>query len=116
MRACQVIHDFLAHFLLRRSFQGVGEEIAHPKDSSASRSLSMESSGKGAGPTGMIKHRQTGEYYKGNGQWTIDRAEAMQFDNLSVVVNEARAHSLEDCCEFVVEVAGQVGFRILLPL
>ena len=77
----------------------------------------MESSGKGAGPLkGMIRHRETEQYYKGKGQWTADPHEAMQFENISAVVTEAKRANLENSCEFVVELNGQIGFRVLLPL
>ena len=76
----------------------------------------MESSGAGNGPKGMIRHRETGQYYRGEGEWTVDPREAMQFENLSLVVTEARYHGLEGCAEFVVELDGKIGFRVLLPL
>ena len=76
----------------------------------------MEGSGTGASPKGMIRHRETEKYYKGKGQWTSDKAEAMEFESLSSVVTEARKYGLEHSCEFVVELDGQVGFRVLLPL
>jgi hypothetical protein len=75
----------------------------------------MESSGAGK-PKGMIRHRETGQYYRGEGKWTLNRHEAMQFDNLSLAVTEAQRHGLEDCAEFVVELNGKIGFRVLLPL
>jgi hypothetical protein len=65
---------------------------------------------------GMIRHRQTELYYKGDGTWTADSREAMQFENLSNVVSEAQKFGLGDCCEFVVELDGQIGFRVRLPL
>ena len=64
----------------------------------------------------MIRHRETGQYYQGAGQWTADTRQAMQFENLSDVVSEARKAGIETCSEFVVEVDGQIGLRILLPL
>lgn len=64
----------------------------------------------------MIRHRQTGQYYKGEGQWTSNVSQAMQFEHLSHVVSEAQKFGLEQCSEFVVEVNGQIGFRVLLPL
>ena len=76
----------------------------------------MESSGTAENPHGMIKHREKEQYYKGNGQWTADKSQAMQFENLSSVVSEAQRYGLGDTCEFVVEVHGQIGFRVLLPL
>ena len=77
----------------------------------------MEKQGEGFGPVkGMIRHRETAQYYKGEGQWTAEASQAMQFDNLSKVVSEAQKFGLEGCCEFVVEVNGHIGFRVLLPL
>jgi hypothetical protein len=77
----------------------------------------VETSGMGLGPIkGMIRHRETGQYYKGEGQWTPDAGQAMKFENLSNVVSEAQKFGLENCSEFVVEVGGKIGFRVLLPL
>ncbi|HZR18306.1 MAG TPA: hypothetical protein VFE51_13520 [Verrucomicrobiae bacterium] len=77
----------------------------------------MESSGTGSGPVkGTIRHRETEEYYKGEGQWTKDPREAKQFETLTQVVSEAQRFGLKGSCEFVVEVGGQIGFRVLLPL
>ena len=77
----------------------------------------METPGNDQGTTkGMIRHRQTEQYYKGDGRWTTDASEAMQFENLSNVVSEAQKFGLGDCCEFVVELDGQIGFRVRLPL
>lgn len=64
----------------------------------------------------MIRHRKTGQYYKGEGRWTSDASQAMQFENISNVVSEAKQFGLEGCSEFVVELNGQIGFRVLLPL
>lgn len=76
----------------------------------------MESLGRDTSPKGMIRNRETEQYYKGEGQWTSDKSQAMQFDNLSNVVGEAKKYGLTTSCEFVVEIDGQVGFRVLLPL
>jgi hypothetical protein len=77
----------------------------------------MENPGTGIGPVkGMIRHRETEQYYQGEGQWTKDPREAMQFQTLSEVMSEAQRFSLKGSCEFVVEVGGQIGFRALLPL
>ena len=64
----------------------------------------------------MIRHRETGQYYKGEGQWTADVSQARQFENLSDVVHEAQKFGFERCSEFVVEVGGKIGFRVQLPL
>ncbi len=64
----------------------------------------------------MIRNRETGKYYKGEGQWTSDSSHALHFENLSQVVSEAQKFGLEGCSEFVVELNGQIGFRVLLPL
>jgi hypothetical protein len=77
--------------------------------------LKVENSWTGSSPIkGMIKHRETGHYYKGEGQWTPVAGQAMQFENLSDVVNEARKFGFEGISEFVVEVGGKIGFRVLL--
>jgi hypothetical protein len=77
----------------------------------------MESPGTDKGPIkGMIRHRETEQFYQGNGKWTADLHQAMQFENLAEVVEEAKRHNLNHCCEFVVQVNGQIGFRVLLPL
>ena len=77
----------------------------------------METTGEGFGPVkGLIRNRETGQYYKGEGQWTSDAKQAMQFDQLSRVVAEAQRFGLEGTCEFIVELDGQIGFRVLLPL
>ena len=71
----------------------------------------------GSGPIkGMIRHRETGQYYKGEGKWTPESSRAKQFENLSEVVSEAQKYGLEHSIEFVVEVGGKIGFRIRLPL
>ena len=64
----------------------------------------------------MIRHRETEKYYQGNGNWTSEMKEAMQFENLTQVVSEVQKFCLKGSCEFVVEVGGQIGFRVLLPL
>ena len=76
----------------------------------------MESSGAGKCPKGMIRHRQTGQYYRGEGTWTAQAHEAMRFDDLSHVMTEVQKYALEGSSEFVVELNGQIGFRVLLPL
>ena len=64
----------------------------------------------------MIRNRETGQYYRGAGQWTAEPQKAMQFENLSQVVSEARQYGLESTCEFVIELDGKIGFRARLPL
>lgn len=75
----------------------------------------MEGSGTGAGPKGMIRHFETEKYYKGEGHWTSKKSEAMQFESFSSAVSEGQKYRLGASCEFVVEIRGQVGFRVLLP-
>jgi hypothetical protein len=65
---------------------------------------------------GMIKHRETGQYYKGEGKWTPKSSQAKQFENLSEVVSEAQKYGFEHSSEFIVEVGGKIGFRVMLPL
>jgi len=77
----------------------------------------MESPGAGPGPVkGMIRHRETEKYYKGEGQWTSESGEAMYFETLTEVVDEAQRFGLKGSCEFVVPIGGQIGFRVLLAL
>jgi len=77
----------------------------------------MSVSVEGSETKGMIRHRETDQYYKGNGQWTSRTREAMRFENLSAVVSEAQKYGLDNgCCEFVVEMSGMIGFRVRLPL
>ena len=71
----------------------------------------------GTGPVkGMIRHRETEKFYKGEGHWTSEIREAKQFESLTQVVAEAQRFGLKGSCEFVVEAGGQIGFRVLLPL
>jgi hypothetical protein len=65
---------------------------------------------------GVIKHRKTEEYYKGEGQWTPDVQQAMEFQSLSRVVEEAHRYGIKDCCEFIMRLAKLPGFIVLLPL
>ena len=74
----------------------------------------MESLGD-KGARGLIRHRTTGQYYRGDGQWTNNVQEAMQFESLSRVVSEAQRFGIEGCSEFIVELNGRIGFRALLP-
>ncbi len=71
----------------------------------------------GSGKTrGMIRQRETGQYYKGEGEWTSVIDDAMPFDSLSHAVHEAQRCGLAGHCEYLVLVGGQVGFRVLLPI
>jgi hypothetical protein len=63
----------------------------------------------------MIRHRETEQYYKGNGKWTSATVDAMAFDSLSEAAREAQRSGLAGPCEYVVVVGGQIGFRVLLP-
>ncbi len=77
----------------------------------------MERSRTGTGPVkGMIRHRDTEKYYKGEGQWTSEIGQAKQFESLTQVVAEVQRFGLKGSCEFVVEAGGQIGFRVFLPL
>jgi sugar phosphate isomerase/epimerase len=67
-------------------------------------------------PRGVIKHRKTEEYYKGEGKWTPDEEDAMEFDSLSRVAEEAQRYGIKDCCEFIMKLAALPGFLVLLPL
>jgi hypothetical protein len=64
----------------------------------------------------MIRHRETEQYYKGEGKWTSASIEAMPFDSLSKAAQEAQRSGLAGPCEYLVVVGGQIGFRVLLPV
>lgn len=65
---------------------------------------------------GVIKHRQTEEYYAGDGRWTPDQEQAMVFRSLSALADEALKHNIKDCCEFVLNYEEEPGFNVYLPL
>jgi len=65
---------------------------------------------------GVIRHRETDKYYQGNGNWTPDVEQAMEFENLLDLVEEAKRFNIRDCCEFILKVAGQSNFTVFLPL
>jgi hypothetical protein len=65
---------------------------------------------------GIIKHRETEQYYAGAGDWTAELGRAMQFQTLSSVAAEAVRYGIRDCCEFLVTVPGRSDFTISLPL
>ncbi len=65
---------------------------------------------------GVIRHRTTDEYYKGEGEWTADETLAMEFQSLSKVIEEAQRYGIKDCCEFIVRLARLPGFAMFLPL
>lgn len=77
----------------------------------------MGSSGEIRGAfIGIIKHRQTEEYYGGAGNWTADPGKAMEFDSLGAVVIEANKYQINDCCEFILRFADRSDFRVAIPL
>jgi hypothetical protein len=65
---------------------------------------------------GVIRHRETEEYYAGSGTWTTEAKKAMEFRSLSRVVAEAAKYHIHDCCEFVVRLLGRSDVTIALPL
>ena len=65
---------------------------------------------------GVIKHRQTEEYYAGDGGWTEDKEEAKVFQSLSALVDEALKYNIRDCCEFILAYEENPGFDVYLPL
>ena len=65
---------------------------------------------------GIIRHRETEHYYKGEGKWTSAVVDAMSFVSLGEAAQEAQRSGLVGPCEYLVEVGGQVGFRVLLPV
>lgn len=65
---------------------------------------------------GVIKHRQTEQYYAGDGGWTEDKEEAKVFKSLSALVDEALKYNIRDCCEFILAYDENPGFDVYLPL
>ena len=65
---------------------------------------------------GIVKHRQTEEFYRGAGSWTAYHEDAMQFDSLSAVVEEVRKYHIKDCCEFILTFRDRADFRVAIPL
>jgi len=65
---------------------------------------------------GIIKHRETGNYYQGRGRWTSNPRRAMEFENLSKVVEESHKYGIKDCCEFIVKLEALPDFTVFLPL
>jgi hypothetical protein len=81
------------------------------------RCLKMESSGTVPEPVkGMIRHWETAEYYKGQGEWTSKLHEALRFSDMTQAMREARLVGLKGPCEYVVQVADQIGFRVLMSI
>lgn len=68
------------------------------------------------GFTGIIKHRDTEQFYAGQGRWAAEEQEAMQFTSIHAVADEARKYNIKDCCEFVLRLIGQPGMVVFLPL
>jgi hypothetical protein len=68
------------------------------------------------GFSGIIKHRDTEEYYRGQGRWGHEEEEAMTFTSLHVLAEEARRYNIKDCCEFILKLVGQPGMVVFLPL
>lgn len=75
----------------------------------------MESSGTSERTKGKIRHRETQQFYKGQGEWSRDSREAMLFQGVADAALEAQSVGLTGPCEYVVEIGGQIGFRVLLP-
>lgn len=65
--------------------------------------------------TGVIRHRDTQQYYTGAGAWSSMLTDAMQFENLSAVMAEASRYGIVDCCEFMISLPDS-GAVISLPL
>ena len=77
----------------------------------------METNGVGhRGFSGIIKHRDTEEYYTGGGKWAADEAEALKFTSLHAVADEARRYNIKDCCEFILRLVDSPGLQVFLPL
>jgi hypothetical protein len=72
---------------------------------------------KAIGPIkGVIKHRDSEEYYTGFGQWSSDLTDAKEFTSLGEVMEESQQYGIKDCCEFILTMGGRHDFSVYLPL
>jgi hypothetical protein len=65
---------------------------------------------------GIIRHRETGEYYAGAGRWAHVAAEAVSFENLSDAMVEAQKYGIHDCCEYMVSLPESPDLSVSLPI
>jgi len=64
----------------------------------------------------VLRHRETGKYYAGSGEWASEATEAFQFDGLPQVLAEAQKYGLQDCCEFMMGLSDKPGVSIAVPI
>jgi len=77
----------------------------------------MRTIGEHRGPfKGIVRHRETEKYYMGNGEWTTDVEQAMEFESLLQLAEEAQQYNIRDCCEFILKFSGEANFAVFLPL
>jgi len=65
---------------------------------------------------GIIRHRETGEYYAGEGRWAFEPAGAFLFEGLSHAMAEAQKYGIRDCCEFMVALPDSPELSVSLPI
>jgi hypothetical protein len=68
------------------------------------------------GISGFIRHRDSEQYYRGNGEWTGEVRLAKVFDSFADVVAEADKYQIKDCCEFVVQFGERKEMNLFLPI
>ena len=65
---------------------------------------------------GIIRHRETGEYYAGAGGWARAASDAIYFENLSKAMAEAQKYGIHDCCEYMVALPESPDLSVSLPI
>jgi len=66
--------------------------------------------------SGVIRHRENDKYYVGQGQWSDDEEQAMEFKNLLDVAAEVTKYHIRDCCEFILRLVGRPDLTVFLAL
>jgi len=65
---------------------------------------------------GIIRHRETGEYYAGAGGWAPEASAAFYFESLSDAMTEAQKYGIHDCCEYMVSLPQSPDLSVSLPI
>ena len=65
---------------------------------------------------GIIRHRETGDYYAGGGRWARSAKEAVYFEDLTEAMVEAEKQGIHDCCEYMVALPDSPDLSVSLPI
>ncbi len=58
-------------------------------------------------PRRVIKHKNTGQYYAGNGKWANGIGDAKDFASVWVMVEEASRYGLKGQCVLLLDFGGK---------